>query len=256
MGQSPRYWPGWGQPTSQLCGSICRRGVGEGTMPLPGCWWLAQNSPSFQSLHPLPIWDWCPSSCCPSGGSQSWWVCISSRTVWALWMDSPEKPAVSSFTPTLTGFYSQKLWGFIPQRWNPGLHNLAWGWDRLLLRYPSWFYPLHVNMRLPVPLATTTTALLLPQCILSPWLPISAPSAHLDEYGFFKSLVVRYPYSLTFWQFWVFFVLRLVVVFLKVVQGREVNLPTPPWWLEVLGLLQYFFYFCVCSNIHEPISIL
>ena len=44
----------------------------------------------------------------------------------------------------------------------------------------------------------------------APWLP--TPPTHLDECGFSKSLVVRLPYISIFWQSWVFFVLRLVVI--------------------------------------------
>ena len=46
-----------------------------------------------------------------------------------------------------------------------------------------------------------------PPCCESPltWLPISAPPTSLDECFFFNSLVVTLPYSLVFWQFWLFF---------------------------------------------------
>ena len=63
---------------------------------------------------------------------------------------------------------------------------------------------------------------------LSALAPISAPATNLDEYAFFKSLVVGLPYGLIFWQFWVVFVLRLVVILLAVVQGDEACLPIPP----------------------------
>ena len=76
---------------------------------------------------------------------------------------------------------------------------------------PPDFYPPHMNVGL-------TGLLLLPlhetPCPLSQ-LCVSTPPIHLDEYGF-KSLVVTLPYSLVFWQFWVFFVLRLVVIILVV----------------------------------------
>ena len=39
----------------------------------------------------------------------------------------------------------------------------------------------------------------------------------LDECFFFNSLVVGLPYSLIFWQFWLFFVFKFVVVLLLVV---------------------------------------
>ena len=40
--------------------------------------------------------------------------------------------------------------------------------------------------------------------------------------------VVGLPYSSIFWQFWLFFVFKFVVVLLFVVQGGTVCLPTPP----------------------------
>ena len=65
------------------------------------------------------------------------------------------------------------------------------------------------------------------------------PPVSLDECFFFNSLVVRLPYSSIFWQFWLFFVFKFVVVLLLVVQGGKVYLPTPPSWPEVPML--YFF---------------
>ena len=45
-------------------------------MLLPGFWKFAQHLPFFQSLLPLPVCNWNPSSCCPGGESQSGWDCI------------------------------------------------------------------------------------------------------------------------------------------------------------------------------------
>ena len=70
------------------------------------------------------------------------------------------------------------------------------------------------------------------QCYL-PQLPVSIPPASLDECFFFNSLAVRLPYSLIFWQFWLFFVFKFVVVLLLVVRGGTVYLPMPPCWPEV-----------------------
>ena len=67
-----------------------------------------------------------------------------------------------------------------------------------------------------------------------PQLPVSAPPTSLVECFFFNSLIVRVPYSLIFWQFWLFVVFKFVVVLLLVVQGGKVYLSTPPSWLEVL----------------------
>ena len=43
-----------------------------------------------------------------------------------------------------------------------------------------------------------------------PRLPNSAPPTGLDECFFFNSLVVRLPYSLIFWQFWLVLFLNLL----------------------------------------------
>ena len=69
-------------------------------------------------------------------------------------------------------------------------------------------------------------------CILSAWLPISAPPTSVNE-CFFNSLVVGLPYSSIFWQFWLVFVFKFVVVLLLVVQGGKIYLPMPPSSLEV-----------------------
>ena len=52
----------------------------------------------------------------------------------------------------------------------------------------------------------------------------------------FNSLVVRLPDSSIFWQFWLFFVFKFVVVLLLVVQGSEAYLPVPPFWPEILAI--------------------
>ena len=74
-----------------------------------------------------------------------------------------------------------------------------------------------------------------PLCHVSsvPRLPIFTPPTSLNECFFFNSLVIRIPYSSIFWQFWLFFVFKFVVVFLLVVQGDKLYLPMPPSWPEV-----------------------
>ena len=49
--------------------------------------------------------------------------------------------------------------------------------------------------------------------VLSTQLPVSAPPTGLDEYFFFISLVVGFPYSSIFCQFWLFFVFKLLLSF-------------------------------------------
>ena len=90
------------------------------------------------------------------------------------------------------------------------------------------------------------------------WLPVATRPTHMDEYFFFRSLVVRPAHSSMFWQFWLFFVLRLVVLLLMVVQGGKAWLYAPPsrpdvlhfldralWWTKVFDFdeIQYVFSF-------------
>ena len=105
---------------------------------------------------------------------------------------------------------------------------------------PSNFCPPHVNVGLSV--------LPLPQALLpyhlSAHLHDSVPPTHLDGCGFFKSLVVRLPYSSIFWSFWVLFVLRFGC---NSFYGctRRWSMPTPPFWLEVPDS-PFFLLFWLC----------
>ena len=99
---------------------------------------------------------------------------------------------------------------------------------------------LHANVGPPGSQSSTSLdppAATLPQ-VLSAWLSVSTPPTGLDECFFFNFLVVGLPYSLIFWQFWLFFVFKFVVLLL-VVRGGTVCLPTPPSWPEVSS--SYFF---------------
>ena len=122
--------------------------------------------------------------------------------------------------------------------WNPGLQGLS----RSPVIPPGWSarecgtvwsvtcYPTPQNPPLPPATACPKSS--------PPQLPISAPPTSLDECFFFKSLVVRLPYSSIFWQFWLFFVFKLVVILLLVVQGSKAYLPMLPPWLKV-----YYYYY-------------
>ncbi|KAF6088443.1 hypothetical protein HJG60_008268 [Phyllostomus discolor] len=61
---------------------------------------------------------------------------------------------------------------------------------------PPNFYLLHMNVGLPVPTLLFNAT----PCLLTspPYLHVSAFPTHLDEYGFFKCLVIGFPYSLIF----------------------------------------------------------
>ena len=93
---------------------------------------------------------------------------------------------------------------------------------------PQLFLPVYLHANIGPPCLPATA---LPP-VLSAQLPISAPPTGLDECFFFNLLVVGLPYSSIFWQFWLFFVFKFIVVLL-VVRGGAVCLPMPPSWLEV-----------------------
>ena len=66
---------------------LCRRGLGKETILLPGLWsfvWeegVPKHSPWCQTIHFLPIYHLCPSSCCPGAWAQRKWVCINLKSV-------------------------------------------------------------------------------------------------------------------------------------------------------------------------------
>ena len=92
-------------------------------------------------------------------------------------------------------------------------------------------YP-HTNVGLSAPPSTALPAQVLqpsPCCeSTASWLPISTPPTSLDECFFLYSLVIGLPYSLIFWQFWLFFIFKYVVILLLVVQGSKVYLHMTP----------------------------
>ena len=107
-------------------------------------------------------------------------------------------------------------------------HTGTWGCavcftpQLFLLVYP------HTNVGQPSLHAATSTVW---SSLL--WLPVFAPPSSLNECFFFNSLVVGLPYSSIFWQFWLFFGFKFVVL-LFIVLGGKVYLPTPPSWPEVM----------------------
>ena len=88
---------------------------------------------------------------------------------------------------------------------------------------PQLFLPVHSDTIVEPPGLPATTLptpiLQLPPCHRSslPPLSIFAPPTSLNKCFFFNSLVVSLLYSSIFWQFWLFFVFKFVVVFLLVV---------------------------------------
>ena len=144
-------------------------GLGEGTVLQPGFWRFAQHSPHFQSLHPLPICNWHPSSCCAGVESQSGYVCYVLRPCGSF-KQSLLKVQQLLPCPKPTGFYNQKLWGFISLVMEPWAVQSGLGLGSLTPKFsppisihhmPMWDHPFHYHSR---PLSAL-------HCICSPLRP-------------------------------------------------------------------------------------
>ena len=88
------------------------------------------------------------------------------------------------------------------------------------------------------------------------WFCIShlRPSYHLDECGFFNSLVIKLPYGSVFWWFLVMAVLYFHCNFALVVQGGKLHLAMPPSWQEASSLRLHLAFFLIhlCSSPNTP----
>ena len=161
---------------------------------------LCRFSVTSPTTHKQSRPFWC---CFPSG-----WVCVRSRTLWVSPTNSPVRLGVSSAAAsTPTGVFSQRFEALFP-----GTEILGCA----VYLVPQWFFwvYLHGNVG-PPSLKSTTLPVRQPQpcCESSPHrLRVSVPLTSLDEHFFFNSLVVGLPYSSIFWQFWLFFVFKFVVV--------------------------------------------
>ena len=127
-------------------------------------------------------------------------------------------PAAAS---TPTGVFNQRFEALFPC-WSPGC---------AVCLAPQWFLPVYLHAKVGPP-GLQSAALLAPPAaasprVLSAQLPVSAPPTGLGECFFFNSLVVGLPYSLVYWQFWLLFVFKCVVVLLLVVRGGAVCLSMP-----------------------------
>ena len=137
------------------------------------------------------------------------WVGLCTfRTLWASPKDSPVILKVSPTAITPTDFYIQRFWVCSFPCWNPGFCGLS-------------CFPVVLPSLSAHECGTNWSTSQLLGCVSSPpWLPVSAPPTGWDE-CFFNSLVVRLPWNLNIWQFWLFFVFKFVGVCLLVVQGSE-----------------------------------
>ena len=175
---------------SLCCDAVCGRGVWEGTVLL--AWVLVELLVTSPTTHKQigPFWCWFP------GG----WVCVHSRTLCVSPTNSPVRLGVSPTAATPTGFFSQRFWGFISLGWNSGLHGLS--------RSPV----------VPPTLSTCKceTARSSSQFLLPVWMNVF----------FFNYFIAGLPFNSIFWQFWLIFVFKCVVVLLLVVQGGKVYVST------------------------------
>ena len=148
-------------------------------------------------------------------------------------MNSPVRLEISLAAAIITGFYSQRFWGFLSPCWYPGLRGLS----------HSPVVPPSLSLG-----KCGTASYCLAQftsCHLatSPFHP-GCPSPLLLQVWMKVSFLTPWFLDLHtvqfFWQFWLFFVFKFVVV-LFVVQGGKVCLPMPTPWPEV-SILFFWFY--------------
>ena len=129
-------------------------------------------------------------------------------------------------------FHSEQSWSFIFLLWNPGLCGL---FCSPVVPPSLSAHKYGTNCSVSSCLAWSTSCCLAhrgPPATMLPWVLTTqaahlCPSISLDECFFFNSLVVELLYCSTFWQFWLFFVFKFVVLLL-VVWGGKVYLPTTP----------------------------
>ena len=112
------------------------------------------------------------------------------------------------------------------QCWNPGLHSLSWGWN---CSFPSCSPQFLSTLECRTAHSASRLAMhpLHPSCLSSPLLPVWM------NVSFWTHWLLDFHTVQLFWQFWLIFVFRLVVILLMVVWGGEAYLSMPPSWPEV-----------------------
>ena len=203
-----------GQPTSLLWGSVWEEGSGRGqchSLAFGGCPFypfLPIICPiSSHFTHFLYVTGALPAVAlvlCPRVGGFVYVVSSCRPFIWSLLKVQEFLPLPS---PLLV-FIARSYGDLSSWHWDHGLCSLAWGWDHLLPRYPSWVLPTAHECGTVYSAAPITSPRCTASRCLSTHLCNSTPPTHLHECGFFKSLVVVLPYSSIFWWFWVLFVLR------------------------------------------------
>ena len=154
-------------------------------------------------------------------------------------MNPPVRLGVSLTPATLTGFYSQRFWGFRCLHWTPGQCGLSCSPVVCLSLSAcecgtTWF----ASCGLTHPVCHLATRPLhlgcLPPPLILVWMNVSSLTPWLSDF-----------YTVWFfWQFWLFFAFKFVDVFL-VVWGSKMYLPTPPSWPGIVSFasLKIWFFF-------------
>ena len=151
------------------------------------CWALAH----FQSLYPLPIYD-----CALLAAA----LVVKPRLGGFAYVLSPS--GLFKWQKSSSFFHCHKLLWVFTARGNGDLSSQHWNWA-----VPSGLGLGLLTPKVSLPIFIHHTwicdcpfyhCLFVPHH-LSTHLHNSAPPTHLDEYGFFKSLVVGLPYSSIFW---------------------------------------------------------
>ena len=159
---------------------------------------LLSSQPAFSYFLYYPQANWVLLVLIPRG-----WFCVHSRTLCISPTNSPVRLGVSPPASTPTGFYSQRFWGFISLHWNPGLHGQSH--SPVVLSGLS----THKCGTAWSPSCCLAKSPLHPGCQSLPLLLV-----WMNQSFFFNSLAVGLPYSLIFWQFWLFFLfLNLLLSF-------------------------------------------
>ena len=145
------------------------------------------------------------------------WVCVCSRTLWVSPANSPMRLEVSpAAASTPTGVFNQRFEALFPCAGALGC-AVCFAPPLFLLVY------LHGNVGLLGPLAPV-----LPR-VLSAWLSHLCPSYWSGWMFLLLHLGCQTSKHSIFWQFWLFFVFKFVVLLL-VVQGSKVYVSKPPSW--------------------------
>ena len=136
-------------------------------------------------------------------------MCVHSRTLWISPMNAPIRLGVSLTTATPIGLYNQRFLRLSFSALEPWV-----AWCVLLPSVPLGIL-IHTQMwdHRPLPCLLGPPVTTVP-CVLSTPVACLLPPTSLYECFFFNYVVVGLPYSLIFWQFWVFFVFKFVVVLL------------------------------------------